>query len=91
MFGMIAMHFNDKIKKDMQRLHVKSCYHAKKRQKISQCVTLMPLEAQGHVLHFQKPPIIISWDPDCHEYCSTLNICQAMLKNGFLLNKLQYA
>ena len=37
MFGMIAMHSNDKIKKDMQRLHVKSRYHAKKRQKISQC------------------------------------------------------
>ena len=38
MFGMIAMHFNDKIKKDMYRLHVKSPYHANKRQKISQCV-----------------------------------------------------
>ena len=37
MFGMIALHFNDKIKKDMYRLHVKSCYHAKERQKISQC------------------------------------------------------
>ena len=45
----------------------------------------MSLEVQGRVLHFWKPHINIFKDPDCHGYCSALNISQAMLKIVFLL------
>ena len=48
-------------------------------------VSLMPLEVQGHVLPFWKPPINMSQDLDCHGGCSTVNVCQAMLKNRILL------
>ena len=45
----------------------------------------MPLEVQGRVLPFWKPPINISKEPDCHGCCSTLNISQGMLKIVFFL------
>ena len=54
-------------------------------------VTLTPLEVQGNVLSFWKPLINISWDLDCHGCCSTVTVCQAMLKNHILLNSLLYA
>ena len=48
----------------------------------------MQLEVQGRVLPFWKPQINISKDPDCHGCCSTLNVCQAMLKNCIPLSRL---
>ena len=51
-------------------------------------VTLMPLEVQGRVLLFWKPPINIFKEPDCHGCCSTLNVCQAMLKNCIRVSRL---
>ena len=59
--------------------------------KIWQPVTLQPLEAQGHVLHFWKPPINICLEPDCQGGCSVLKVCQVTLKSWGLLNKLLYA
>ena len=56
-----------------------------KNLKIWHPVTLVPLEVQGRVLPFWKPPINISKDPDCHGCCSALNISQVMLKIVFLL------
>ena len=53
-------------------------------------VSLMPLEVQGHVVPFWKPPINISLDLNSHECCSTLNVCQAVFKFGILFNKLLY-
>ena len=38
MFGLISLHFNDKIRKIMSWLHLKKHHYAKKKQKISQCV-----------------------------------------------------
>ena len=59
-----------------------------KNEKVWQPVTLQPLEAQGHVLHFWKPPINICLEPDCQGGCSVLKVCQVMLKSWGLLNKL---
>ena len=59
--------------------------------KLWQPVTLQPLEAQGHVLHFWKSPIYICLNPDCQGDCSVLNVFQVMLKSWGLLNKLLYA
>ena len=56
-----------------------------------QSVTLQPLEAQGHVLHFWIPPIYICLEPDCQGDCSVIKVCQVMLKSWGLLNKLLYA
>ena len=53
-------------------------------------MTLMPPEVQGHVLPFWKPPVNILWDLDCHWCCSTLNVCQAMLKNCIRVSRLMH-
>ena len=58
--------------------------------KLWQPVTLLPLEAQGHILHFWKPPIYICLEPDCQGDCSVLKVCQVMLKSLGLLSKLLY-
>ena len=34
-------------------------------------VSLMPLEVQGHVVPFRKPPINISLEPGCQGCCTT--------------------
>ena len=41
-------------------------------------VTQMPFETQGGVLPFRKPPINISWDPDCYGSAGTLNVYQVL-------------
>ena len=47
-------------------------------------------EVQGCILPFWKPPINISEEPDCHGCCSTLNVCQAMLKNCICVSRLMH-
>ena len=59
--------------------------------KLWQPVTLQPLEAQGHVLPFWKPPIKICLEPACQVGSSILKVRQAMLKSWGLLNKQLYA
>ena len=59
--------------------------------KLWQPVTLLPLEAQGYVLHFWKPTIYICLEPECQGDCRVLKVCQVMLKSWGLLNKLLYA
>ena len=51
----------------------------------------MPIEVQGHVLPFWKPPINISLDLDCQGYSSSFSVKKAMLKNGVSFNKSLYA
>ena len=58
--------------------------------KLWHLVTLMPLEVQGCVLPFWKPPINISKEPDCHGCCNALNVCQAMLKNCMRVSRLMH-
>ena len=50
----------------------------------------MPLDVQGRVLPFWKPPINIFEEPDCHGCCSALNVCQAMLKNCIRVSRLMH-
>ena len=53
--------------------------------------TLSGYRAQGHVLHFRKPPINICLKPVCQGGCSVLRVCQVMLRSWGLPNKLLYA
>ena len=50
MFGLISLHFNDKIRKTMWWLDLKNHHYANKKQKISQCAYRKDEIGPVHVL-----------------------------------------